>query len=72
MYSRVVTSELSNVWHFGDEVGIGYPRGMAALFGYIGEFVEGREQRPQYVERLKHFLAANGITGADREIFSWQ
>ena len=40
---------------------------MAALFGHIGEFVEGREQWPQYVERLKHFLAANGITDADRK-----
>ena len=40
---------------------------MAALFGHIGEFVEGREQWPQYVERLKHFLAANGITDAERK-----
>ena len=65
-------SEPSSVWHFGDEVGIGYPRGMAVLFGHIGEFVEGREQWPQYVERLKHFLAANGIMDANREIFFWQ
>ena len=40
---------------------------MAALFGHIGESVERREQWPQYVERLKHFLAANGITDADRK-----
>ena len=45
---------------------------MAAIFGQIGEFVEGCEQWPQYVERLKHFLAANGITEADRELFFWQ
>ena len=44
---------------------------MAALFGHIGEFVEGREQWPQYVERLKHFLAANGITDAERKGSDW-
>ena len=37
---------------------------MAALFG---EFVEGCELWSQYVEHLKHFLAANGITDAERK-----
>ena len=40
---------------------------MAALFGHIGEFIQGREQWPQYVECLKHFLAANRITNAKRK-----
>jgi len=39
--------------HFGDKDGM-------ALFGHIGEFAEGHEW-PHYVERMEHFLSANGI-----------
>ena len=37
-----------------------------ALFGQIGEFVPGEEDWPQYVERLEHFLCANGIETEER------
>ena len=40
---------------------------MAATFGSIGEFEEGKEDWPQYVERLTHFFAANGIAEDKRE-----
>ena len=31
------------------------------LFGHIGEFAEGHKEWPQYMERMEHFLSANGI-----------
>ncbi len=34
---------------------------MAAIFGQVGEYCERQEEWPQYVERLGHFLTANGI-----------
>ena len=40
---------------------------MAGQFGVIGEFKEGREEWAQYVERLGHFLVANGITENKRK-----
>lgn len=42
--------------------------GTFASFGNIGEYHEGREDWKQYAERLEHFLAANGITNADRKM----
>ena len=36
---------------------------MAAVFGRIDEFDSKKEDWPQYVERLDHFFAANGIAG---------
>ena len=39
---------------------------MTALFGHVGEFVEGQEW-PQYVERLRHFFTANGVEDADKK-----
>lgn len=36
-------------------------------FGTIGEYQEGREEWKQYAERVDHYLAANGITDADRK-----
>ena len=41
---------------------------MAATFGSIGEYEEGKEDWPQYVERLEHFFAANGIVEDDRKL----
>ena len=41
---------------------------MAATFGSIGEYEEGKEDWPQYVERLEHFFAANGIKEDDRKL----
>ena len=40
---------------------------MAAVFGRIDEFDSKKEDWPQYVERLDHFFAANGITDADKK-----
>ncbi len=40
---------------------------MAALFGTVSEFEEGKEEWMQYVERLEHFFAANGIEDADKK-----
>lgn len=40
---------------------------MAALFGQVGEFVEGQEEWLQYAERLGHYLAVNDIEGAERK-----
>ena len=40
---------------------------MAATFGRIGEFKEGKEDWQQYVERLGHFFAANGITEENKK-----
>jgi len=40
---------------------------MAATFGSIGEFEEGKEDWPQYVERLTHFFAANGIAEDEKK-----
>ena len=37
---------------------------MAALLGKIEEF---EEEWPQYVERMDHFFAANGIDNADKK-----
>ena len=34
---------------------------MSAVFGTVTEFGEGVEERPQYVDRLEQFFAANGI-----------
>ena len=33
----------------------------APLFGNVGEFLEEKEERTQYEERLTHFFAANSI-----------
>ena len=38
-----------------------------ALFGHIGEFAEGHEEWPHYVERMEHFLSANGIDSNERK-----
>ena len=38
-----------------------------ALFGQLGEFVEGQEEWQQYAERMGHFLAANGVTTEERK-----
>ena len=38
-----------------------------ALFGQLGEFVEGQEEWQQYAERMGHFLTANGVTTEDRK-----
>ncbi len=40
---------------------------MAALFGRVSEYEEGKEQWTQYVERLEHFFAANGITENEKK-----
>ena len=40
---------------------------MAAVFGRIDEFDSKKEDWPQYVERLDHFFAANGITNAEKK-----
>ena len=40
---------------------------MAALFGTVSEFEEGKEEWTQYVERLEHFFAANGIEDANKK-----
>ena len=37
-----------------------------ALFGAVGEYVEGEEFWSQYVERLGHFFGANGVSDAVR------
>ena len=36
---------------------------MAALLGQVNAFNPAVEDWPQYVERLEHYLKANGITG---------
>ena len=41
--------------------------GMAAYLGQVGEFAEGSEDWTQYVERLGHFMAANGIEEVERK-----
>ena len=38
-----------------------------ATIGRIEEFREDKEDWDQYAERLDHFFAANGITGADKK-----
>ena len=38
-----------------------------ALFGQLGEFVEGQEEWQQYAEHMGHFLAANGVTTEERK-----
>ncbi len=38
-----------------------------ALFGQLGEFSLEQEEWPQYVERLEHFLCANGIDSEERK-----
>jgi len=38
-----------------------------APFGHIGEFAEGHEEWPHYVERMEHFLFANGIDSNERK-----
>ena len=40
---------------------------MATLFGTVSEFEAGKEQWTQYVERLGHFFAANGITNEEKK-----
>lgn len=42
-------------------------REMAALYGHVGEFVEGQEEWPLYVERLEHYLAANSVTDDEKK-----
>ena len=41
---------------------------MAALFGQVGEFIEGEEEWSQYAECLENFLAVNGITEDNRKM----
>ncbi|KAL5516505.1 hypothetical protein EMCRGX_G001854 [Ephydatia muelleri] len=38
-----------------------------ALFGAVGEYVEGEEDWSQYVERLGHFFGANGVSDASKK-----
>ena len=38
---------------------------MAALLGKMEEFDASREEWTQYVERMDHFFAANGINEAE-------
>ena len=38
-----------------------------ATIGRIEEFREEKEDWDQYAERLDHFFATNGITGADKK-----
>ena len=40
---------------------------MSSLLGRIDEFDSTKEDWPQYVERVDHFFAANGITDADKK-----
>ena len=40
---------------------------MTATLGKIEEFDGGREEWPQYVERMGHFFTANAITDADKK-----
>ena len=40
---------------------------MSSLLGKIDEFDVSKEEWPQYVERVSHFFAANGITDASRK-----
>ena len=50
---------------FGDKDGMG--NSMAALVGRIDEFDESKEEWTQYVERMDHFFAANGIPDEDKK-----
>ena len=38
-----------------------------ALFGVVGEFVEGEEDWAQYVERIGHFFGANGVSDTSKK-----
>lgn len=40
---------------------------MSSLLGRIDEYDGTKEEWPQYVERVDHFFAANGITDADKK-----
>jgi len=40
---------------------------MAALFGSMNEFDSEKEEWTQYVERLDHFLVANGIENVEKK-----
>ena len=40
---------------------------MAATFGRIDEFEEGKEDWTQYIERLEHFFVANSATDNDKK-----
>ena len=40
---------------------------MAALLGKIDEYDASKEEWPQYVERIDHFFAANGIDNANKK-----
>ena len=40
---------------------------MAATFGRIDEFEEGKEDWTQYIERLEHFFVANSVTDNDKK-----
>ena len=44
---------------------------MAATLGKVEEFDAGREEWSQYVERLGHFFAANGIDAAEKKKVSF-
>lgn len=35
---------------------------MAAVYGSVGEYVEGAEEWPLYVERMEQFFIANGVS----------
>ena len=40
---------------------------MAALLGKIEEYDGSKEEWPQYVERMDHFFAANGIDDVSKK-----
>ena len=40
---------------------------MTTLLGKLDEFDSAREEWPQYVERVNHFFAANGIEDGDKK-----
>lgn len=39
---------------------------MTTLYEHVGEFVEGQEEWPQYVEKV-HFFAPNDVKGVDKK-----
>ena len=43
---------------------------MTATLGKIEEFDGGKEEWPQYVERMGYFFTTNAITDADQKPFS--
>ncbi len=40
---------------------------MTALYGHIGEYVEGQDEWRQYAERIQHYFAANGVTEVEKK-----